>query len=131
MIRLTPKLLDNYPYSRYADSKTIQRGHAYYKEGRVWDITLSQHDSKASCLVDGNSGEYTVEIDVDQKSGQLNCECDCPFAENYFCKHMIAAALELSEFLKNEEDEFDEQDEEEFIPMFPAKTSQNWQNKLN
>ena len=28
MISLTPKLLESYPYSRYADPKTIQRGHA-------------------------------------------------------------------------------------------------------
>jgi uncharacterized Zn finger protein len=80
MARLTPQLLESYPYSQYADPKTIQRGRAYFKEDRVWDITLSRNDSRAVCMVDGNSGEYTVEIEVDQGSGQLYFECDCPYA---------------------------------------------------
>ena len=41
MLYLTPQLLDSYPYSQHADPKTIQRGRAYYKEGRVWDVTLA------------------------------------------------------------------------------------------
>ena len=131
MAKLTPKLLDRYPYSQYADPKTIQRGHAYYKENRVWDITLSKKESRAICMVDGTSGEYTVEIEVDQGSGQLYFECDCPYAENNFCKHMIAAALELSEFLKNEDDEFDKEIEAEIFPASRPQASQNWQNKLN
>ena len=128
MARLTSQLLDRYPYSRYADPKTIQRGHAYYKDGRVWDITLSRNDSRAVCMVDGDSSEYTVEIEVDQKSEELYFECDCPYAENHFCKHMIAAALELSEFLKEGDSDFPE---EEVSTVFPSRSSGNWQNKLN
>src|SRR6266498_903185 len=131
MVQLTSNLLDSYPYSRYADPKTVQRGHAYYEDERVWDISLSRNNSKAICRVDGNSGEYTVEIEVDQKSGQLYFECDCPYAENNFCKHMVAAALELSEYLKDEEDDFDEEFEAEIIPAPRPQTSRNWQNKLN
>jgi hypothetical protein len=68
MIRLTPKILDSYPYSRYADPKTITTRTGLPKEGRIWDITLSHNDSRATCMVDGNSGEYTVEIEVEWKS---------------------------------------------------------------
>ena len=133
MIKLTPKLLDSYPYSRYADPKTIQRGHAYYKEERVWDINLSKDGTTATCMVDGDSGEYTVMIEADQEAGQLYFDCDCPFAENYFCKHMVAAALELSEYLKEEADDFFEieDDEEELLPSFPSRASRNWQSKLD
>ena len=130
MPSLTPKLLESYPYSRYADPKTIQRGHAYYKDGRVWDITLSRHDSRAICMVDGDSGEYTVEVEVDQESSELYFDCTCPYAENHFCKHMVAAALELSEFL-NEGDSENDEEEEEFIPRVPSRTSGSWQNRLN
>ncbi len=130
MAVLTPKLLDKFPYSRYADPKTIQRGHAYYKDGRVWDITLSRNDSRAVCMVDGDLGEYTVEIEVDQKSGELYFECDCSYSEEHFCKHMVAAALELSEFITEGDSELLDE-EEEFIPMFPSQTSGNWQNRLN
>ena len=131
MARLTPKLLESYPYSRHTDPKTVQHGHTYYKEGRVWDITLSRNDSRAICKVDGNSGEYTVEIEVDQGSGQLYFECDCPYAENNFCKHMIAAALELGEYLKDEDDDFDEEFETEVVPSSRRQTSTSWQNKLS
>src|SRR5215216_6488832 len=131
MVRITPKLLESFPYSRYADPKTVQRGYAYYKEGRVWDIRLSEDGSTVFCEVQGSSARYDVQIEVDDKSGELYFDCTCPSAENNFCKHMIAAALEASEFLKNEEDEFDEQDEEEFVPRSPSPTSGTWQNKLN
>jgi uncharacterized Zn finger protein len=58
MAALTSQILDRYPYSLYADSKSIQRGRDYFKEGRVWDIDLVT-ENKAICLVDGDSGEYS------------------------------------------------------------------------
>jgi non-specific serine/threonine protein kinase len=82
-------------------------------------------------MVDGTSGEYIVGIEVDQKSGQLYFDCDCPFAENAFCKHMVAAALELSEFLKEEEDDFVEADRDEPTPFLPSQSSRNWQHRLD
>jgi non-specific serine/threonine protein kinase len=131
MARITTKLLESYPYSRYADPKTVQRGYACYKEDRVVDINVSQDGSTAVCLVEGSSNDYTVQIEVDQGSGELYFECACPYAENNFCKHMIAAALELSEFLKQEEGVLDWDKEEDWVSPFPTKTSNTWQNKLN
>jgi uncharacterized Zn finger protein len=77
MYRPTYQILDNYPYSRYATPQSIQRGRAYSRDGRVWDVELAS-DQKAVCLVDGDTGEYTVEIEIDHKSGELSFECDCP-----------------------------------------------------
>ena len=125
MQRLTSTFLDNYPYSHHATPQTIQRGRAYYKDGRVWNTELI-NDQKVVCLVDGDSGEYTVEIEIDKKSGELTFDCDCPYAETDFCKHMIAAALEVSEYLKEEED-YEEDDEEEFDAPAPKG---DWKNKL-
>jgi non-specific serine/threonine protein kinase len=142
MPSITPKLLDNFPYSQYADSGSIQRGRAYYKDGRVWDVALFKNNSRAVCEVNGDSGDYTVEIEIDPKSGRLNFDCDCPYAGEHFCKHMIAAAMELSDYLKggldNEDDgddfddEYDEDDEEIITPFSPSKPQpvSNWQNKL-
>ncbi len=95
MPSLTPRVLDTYPFSRYADAKSIQRGRAYYNDDRVWDVSLSKNNSKAVCQVDGDSGEYVVEIELDQKSGELYFVCDCPYAEDHFCKHMVAATLKV------------------------------------
>jgi uncharacterized Zn finger protein len=94
MHRLTSQHLEKYPFSRYATPQTVQRGRAYYKDGNVWDVTMPS-DQNAVCMVDGETGEYTVEIEIDKKSGDLNFECDCYYAEEgNFCKHMVAAALE-------------------------------------
>src|SRR5512138_624613 len=128
MHRLTSQILGNYPYSRYATSQTIQRGRAYHKDGRAWEVNLTS-GQKAVCLVDGDNGEYTVEIEIDKKSGELYFECDCPYAdEGNFCKHMIAAALEVSEYLKDEEDD----DEEDFDLSVPKGegTPGDWKARL-
>jgi non-specific serine/threonine protein kinase len=130
MKRLTSQLLDNYPYSRHATPQTIQRGRVYYKDGRVWDISLVS-DQKAYCLVDGDTGEYTVEIEIDKSSGELSFECDCPYAETGFCKHMIAAAMEVSEQLREEEDDEEEEEQEIESPAPNVKNvSGDWKTKL-
>jgi non-specific serine/threonine protein kinase len=99
MNSLTSQLLDNFPYSKYADAKVIERGRTYFKENRVTDVAMHGSD-KATCTVEGDSGEYTVDIEVSRNTGELYFGCDCPYAENYFCKHMVAAALELSAYLR-------------------------------
>jgi non-specific serine/threonine protein kinase len=135
MYRFTSRMLREYPFSRYASSQTIQRGRAYHKEGRVWDVELI-NDGEATCLVDGDTGEYTVEIAIDKESDALNFECDCPYAETNFCKHMVAAALELSDYLKEQEEyeEDEEEDEQEFKSHAPSSKAQeappDWKNKL-
>ena len=94
MPALTPELIANFPLSRYADPGSIQRGRAYYKDNRVWDVELV-NAGKAVIIVNGDSGEYTVEIEVSKKTGELLFECDCPYAdEGNFCKHIVAAMLE-------------------------------------
>jgi uncharacterized Zn finger protein len=123
MPRLTSQLLDNFPYSKHATAQTIQRG-------RAWEVSIHS-DQKATCLVDGDTGEYTVEIEIDKKSGELTFECECYYAEDgHFCKHMVAAAMEMSEYLRDEE--YDEDDEEEFEPPV-SKTKEptyDWKAKL-
>lgn len=127
MSRLTSQLLDNFPYSKYATAQTIQRGRAYYKDGRAVDVNIFS-DQKATCIVDGDTGEYTVEIRIDKKSGELDFDCECYYADDgNFCKHMVAAALEVSEYLRDEEE-----DEEEFAPPV-SKTKEptgDWKTKL-
>ena len=133
MPNLTYQLLREYPYTRFFDSATIQRGKIYYQQGRVGDISMPENN-KAVCLVEGDSGDYIVEIEVSKKTGDLSFECDCPYAESHFCKHMIAAALELSEYLKSEEG-IDEDEEEETMPSIQLAPSRpqaaTWEIKLD
>jgi len=134
MPRLTSQLLDNFPYARYATAQTIQRGRAYYKDGRVWNTELV-NDQKAICTVDGDTGEYTVEIEIDKKSGELTFDCDCYFADDgNFCKHMIAAAMEVSANLSDGyEEEYDEDEDDEEFASPVSKTKEptgDWKAKL-
>lgn len=129
MYRLTSQILDNYPYSRYATNQTLQRGRAYYGEGRAWNVSLLS-DQHAVCMVDGDTGEYTVEIKIDKKSGELRFGCDCAYAaDRYFCKHMFAAALEVSDYLEDEED-YDEEDEYDAPVPTGIGNTRDWQARL-
>ncbi len=136
MPSLTPELIANFPLSHYADPGSIQRGRAYYKDGRAWNVELV-NAGKAVILVDGNSGEYTVEIEVNKKTGELLFECDCPYADDgNFCKHMVAAALELKDYLEGEnefDDDYEDEDDEEYIvrkSVPPPAPARNWEKRL-
>jgi non-specific serine/threonine protein kinase len=126
---LTPQLLANFSVSRRVDPGTILRGRGYFNEGRVKNIEVSENNSRAICEVLGDTNDYAVEIEVDQRLGELLFDCDCPYAENNFCKHMVAAALALSVYLKEEGDV--EADEEEVSVPHRLPTSKNWRTKLN
>ncbi len=159
MSLLTSKLLDAYPYSQYADAKSIARGRFYFNEERVHKIKFVNGGNKAICSVSGDSGDYTVEIEWDDKDEDIYFECDCPYAdEGNFCKHMVASGLKVSEYLKkisgdiqadDDDDDFDDgedYDDDDYAdpyvsikptPKPPAQKQnifspmQNWQYKLD
>ncbi|HTY62034.1 MAG TPA: SNF2-related protein [Acidobacteriota bacterium] len=128
---ITTELLKNFPFSRYADPGSIQRGREYYRRGNVWNVELVD-ENKAHCSVEGQSGEYTVEIEVSEKTGELLFDCDCPYAdEGNFCKHMVAAALKLNAYLEEEQDESHDEEYQDETVSTPPPSSQNWQKKLS
>lgn len=138
MPALTPEPIANFPLSRYANLGSIQRGRAYYKDNRVWDADMV-NAGKAVLIVNGDSGEYTVEIEVSKKPGELLFECDCPYAdEGNFCKHMVAASMALKDYLEDGEelegDYEDEDDEEAYIVRKPVPPppapARNWEKRL-
>src|SRR5258708_837394 len=127
---LTARLLRNFPYAKQADSGTLQRGRAYYKDGRVEEVDLVNSHT-AICQVNGNSGDYEVRIQSDSSRNGLTFGCDCPFADGgNFCKHMVAAALELTDYLDVED--FDDEDIVLPASRAPVATTapRKWQNKL-
>src|SRR5258708_40304525 len=91
----------------------------------------------AVCQVRGDSGGYEVRIKSDSSKSGLTFSCDCPYAaEGNFCKHMVAAALELTDFLDDsDDDDFDEDYLEPAVyrkPPSPPRrpAGRNWQNRL-
>lgn len=96
---LTPELLENFYFYYYTDSRTVQRGTQYQREGRV--EVLSFDNERAVLEVEGENGDYEVQIWAKTKN-QLSLSCDCPHAERtQVCKHMVAAVLELKQYFKD------------------------------
>ncbi|MBC7226518.1 MAG: SNF2 helicase associated domain-containing protein [Thermoflexales bacterium] len=83
----------------------IRRGRHYYQEGRV--TILSLDDESATCSVRGTGNTYTVALRA-VSDNKLNVSCTCPYAaKGYICKHIIAAALKVSERVSSIEDRWD------------------------
>lgn len=138
MNTLTASLLANFPYLRFADAGSYQRGRQYYQENRVFEIHLAEDDRSAVCYVEGDSGTYEVNVKIDHASDDLEFFCDCPYGENHFCKHMVAAGLELRDYLEHNRPTLEEQALENFkknepesvlTPPPPAATA--WRAQLN
>ncbi len=72
----------------------IARGEAYYFDGAVHELRVTQDGWKAKVL---GSTTYTTVIPGDaSKIGQMTC--DCPRFENgYFCKHLAATCIAIEE----------------------------------
>lgn len=71
---------------------------------------------------------YNVYIYLNNRGEVINCKCDCEYAQrNKACKHIVAAAFELSELV--EDDDFDTEIDHEQI-LLPSLTTQNVLNLL-
>jgi non-specific serine/threonine protein kinase len=97
---LTPQILDSFPFYQYTDYKTVQRGQQYYRDGHV--TILEYSDNYVLCQVIGHNDDYEVEISLGSKN-RIQFGCTCPQAEiAHVCKHMVAAALAASQYLKSD-----------------------------
>jgi non-specific serine/threonine protein kinase len=97
---LTPIILDTFPFYVYTDQKTIQRGQEYFRSGRV--VSIEYYDDWVVCEIEGQNRDYEVQIKLNKK-GQVRFDCTCPQAEMAeICKHMVAASLAVSQYLKSE-----------------------------
>jgi len=90
---------------RFASWNILSRGYEYYRQGRVTITSLD--DESATCKVRGAGATYTVTL---QAAGEkhLIYSCTCPHAaKGYVCKHVVAAALKVSEQVGSIEDRWD------------------------
>lgn len=80
----------------HAGSNIYNRGTAYYYQDRV---TLSWHEEGAAHLHVMGRNQYCV--DIQANGHEVFYDCTCPYAESgFFCKHMVAGALFLREYLR-------------------------------
>ena len=69
------------------DEKILKRGYNYYLEDSVHDVTRNGNHYEG--LVYGTE-IYEVQIEIDNNGNVEDMDCDCPYAEENNCKHMVA-----------------------------------------
>jgi non-specific serine/threonine protein kinase len=92
---LTREIVNPDRFAHYWES--FRRGRVYFKEGRVTIVAFS--GESATCSVRGHSGTYTVTLEAG-KGNRLEYSCTCPHAaRGYLCKHVVASAMALWEYI--------------------------------
>ena len=74
-------------FEKLFDEKILKRGYNYYLEDSVHDVTRNGNHYEG--LVYGTE-IYEVQIEIDDNGNVEDMDCDCPYAEENNCKHMVA-----------------------------------------
>lgn len=69
------------------DEKILKRGYNYYLEDSVHEVAKNGNNYEG--LVYGTE-IYEVQIEIDNNGNVEDMNCDCPYAEENNCKHMVA-----------------------------------------
>jgi uncharacterized Zn finger protein len=75
--------------------KILNRGQEYFEDGNILEMNQDSNGTWYA-VVEGNYGDYEVEIEIDGKGNVGSYYCDCPYDE-YLCKHIAAVALAIAE----------------------------------
>lgn len=66
----------------------LERGRAYWSQGRIGRITFDEADGLWRAVVQGTM-PYAVEV-LRAPNGALSCDCSCPYDLTEHCKHVAA-----------------------------------------
>lgn len=122
-------------------STILQRGKEYYNKGYITDLQKLRSGEWIS-VVEGNYGDYNVEIAIDADGNINSYFCNCPY-EGEMCKHIAAVLLKVKG-ISNEETQQDKHkpEWEDIIQDTPeaklreflfdyAKENKNFRNALS
>ncbi len=76
-------------------SEILQRGQNYFDNGNILQLNKGSNGTWYA-EVEGNYGNYEVELKADNHNNVTNYYCDCPY-DGAICKHIAAVALAISE----------------------------------
>lgn len=79
----------------YIPFEILKRGQNYFENGNILQLNKGSNGTWYA-EVEGNYGNYQVEIETDNKSNVSNYYCDCPY-DGAICKHIAAVALAINE----------------------------------
>lgn len=84
-----PELINQIPF------EILHRGQNYFNSGNILQLNQGRNGTWYA-EVEGNYGNYEVEIETDNKKKVTNYYCDCPY-DGSICKHIAAVALAINE----------------------------------
>ncbi len=93
----------------------LQRGQNYFDKGNILELNQGSNGAWYA-QVEGNYGNYEVEIEIDNKNNISNYYCDCPY--DGAVKHIAAVALAINEkdiITISSEEEYREESWEQLI----------------
>lgn len=76
-------------------SAILHRGQNYFDNGNILQLNKGSNGTWYA-EVEGNYGNYEVELKADNHNNVTNYSCDCPY-DGAICKHIAAVALAISE----------------------------------
>ena len=85
--------------TEWAGSRSVSRGRAYQRQGRVSDLAISEEGWLLASVTGGEHYEVTVWCNPERKKdGVLNSRCTCPVGADS-CKHAVAVVAEYLELV--------------------------------
>ncbi|MGD9993290.1 MAG: SWIM zinc finger domain-containing protein [Salinivirgaceae bacterium] len=108
--------------------KILQRGQSYFDNGNILQLNQGS-DGTWHAEVEGNYGNYEVEIKPDNSSESADYYCDCPY-DGAICKHVAAVALAINEektiTISSNDEEPEEESWEQLIKDAKPKDLRNF-----
>ncbi|MCA9050408.1 MAG: SNF2 helicase associated domain-containing protein, partial [Planctomycetaceae bacterium] len=91
-------MMDLKTQTEWAFSNTVrERGRDYFARGYV-EIDSCTQEFIVAYVKNGRGDEYSVEIEFDELSDEMEGFCDCPYFEEHgVCKHLWATILQVDE----------------------------------
>lgn len=106
----------------------LQRGQNYFKSGNILQLNQGS-DGTWFAEVEGNYGNYEVEIKANNNSESADYYCDCPY-DGAICKHVAAVALAINDektiTISSNDSEPDEENWEQLIKDARPKDLRNF-----
>lgn len=91
-------LTEDFIRNQVADSKVIyHRGERLYQNGAYCCSEADREGGSFIYEVDGNYGDYTINVQF--TNGDLNYSCNCPYP-GAGCKHMVAVLLDVMDRIR-------------------------------
>jgi uncharacterized Zn finger protein len=87
MIRFTEEKI-----RRYADAQSFARGEEYYRQGAV--LMIEQQGDTLQAQVEGSDIDPYDIIVTFADNGEIDADCDCPYDQGGWCKHIVAVLLD-------------------------------------